>query len=316
MNVQIDQLVKSLLKKDSIRECSLKELEEFAERHPYFGAAQLLLTKKLQDERSDRYEEQLQKTFTFFNNPLWVQHLLNDTGSAIIQGGVSKVEQNESTPEIHLNGENILHDEINTVETMQETELPAPVPVVTSINEPLREESISIPEEPEVVFDLNPSLNEPKNEIENKQELELKPVEESQPVVERKQAEENPIPKEEMLFEPFHTVDYFASQGIKIKEEEKPVDRFGQQLRSFTDWLKTMKRLPVTEQLAKNVSPALEEKVEQLAAHSLDEKEVVTEAMAAVWEKQGNLEKAREVYRKLSLLDPATFPVRPPPFGF
>ena len=25
-----------------------------------------------------------------------------------------------------------------------------------------------------------------------------------------------------LVFEPFHTVDYFASQGIKFKEEEKP----------------------------------------------------------------------------------------------
>ena len=84
MNVQINQLVKSLLKKDSIEQCSLQELEQFAERHPYFGAAQLLLTKKLKEENSSRYDEQLQKTFLFFNNPLWVQHLLNETGHAEI----------------------------------------------------------------------------------------------------------------------------------------------------------------------------------------------------------------------------------------
>lgn len=52
--------------------------------------------------------------------------------------------------------------------------------------------------------------------------------------------------KAEFIFEPFHTVDYFASQGIKFKEEEKPVDKFSQQLKSFTDWLKTMKKLPVS----------------------------------------------------------------------
>jgi len=32
---------------------------------------------------------------------------------------------------------------------------------------------------------------------------------------------------------------------------------------------------------------------------------VVTEAMAEVWEKQGNAVKAQELYEKLSLLDPA-----------
>ena len=63
MNAQINQLVKSLLQKDSIEECSVQELQQFADRHPYFGAAQLLLTKKLQVEQPERYDEQLQKTF-------------------------------------------------------------------------------------------------------------------------------------------------------------------------------------------------------------------------------------------------------------
>ena len=84
MNLQINQLVKSLLQKENLEQCSLQELEQFADRHPYFGAAQLLLTKKLQTENSERYDEQLQKTFLFFNNPLWVQHLLNETGNAEI----------------------------------------------------------------------------------------------------------------------------------------------------------------------------------------------------------------------------------------
>jgi hypothetical protein len=46
MNVQINQLVKSLLHKDSIDQCSLQELEQFADSNPHFGAAQLLLSKK------------------------------------------------------------------------------------------------------------------------------------------------------------------------------------------------------------------------------------------------------------------------------
>ena len=93
--------------------------------------------------------------------------------------------------------------------------------------------------------------------------------------------------KAELLFEPFHTVDYFASQGIKFKEEAKPTDKLGLQLKSFTDWLKTMKRLPVSE-IAKTVEVVSEKKVEQLAEHSLVERPVMTEAMAEVWEKQGN----------------------------
>src|SRR5690606_843064 len=44
------------------------------------------------------------------------------------------------------------------------------------------------------------------------------------------EADEN----EELAFEPLHTVDYFASQGIKIKEEQLTNDKLGKQVKSFT----------------------------------------------------------------------------------
>jgi DNA mismatch repair ATPase MutL len=108
----------------------------------------------------------------------------------------------------------------------------------------------------------------------------------------------------DITFEPYHTVDYFASQGIKFIPEEKPADRFGQQLKSFTEWLKAMKRFPQTESI-KVPDIQAEEKVQQLADHSVTEAEVSTEAMAEVWLKQGNKEKAIEIYNRLSLLNPA-----------
>jgi hypothetical protein len=107
----------------------------------------------------------------------------------------------------------------------------------------------------------------------------------------------------ELTFQPYHTVDYFASQGIRFVSEEKPTDRFGKQLKSFTDWLKAMKRLPQTE-TSKITDTTSDKKVEQMAEHSIDESEVVTETMAEVWIKQGNKEKAIETYNKLSLLNP------------
>ena len=64
-----------------------------------------------------------------------------------------------------------------------------------------------------------------------------------------------------------------------------------------------MKRLPVSE-IAATVSATDEKKVENLAEISLTTRDVVTEAMAEVWEKQGNTAKAIEVYQKLSLLNP------------
>jgi hypothetical protein len=101
-------------------------------------------------------------------------------------------------------------------------------------------------------------------------------------------------------FEPYHTVDYFASQGIRLSQEEITKDKFGQQLKSFTEWLKTMKRLPV-----KQTESSAETKVASLAENSVHNPEVVTETMAEVWLKQGNVEKAIETYNKLSLLNPS-----------
>jgi hypothetical protein len=290
MNVQINQLVKSLIKKDSIEQCSLQELEQFAERHPYFGAAQLLLTKKLKEENSSRYDEQLQKTFLFFNNPLWVQHLLNETGHAEII--VAEKNQEVNIPAPAVTEQTTASKEEDRV-LIEEVDIPAPA---------VTEQTTASKEEDRVLYEEVPVL------IEHAPELTATPILEENEIATPLIIEEKKIPeekpKEELLFEPFHTVDYFASQGIKIREEEKPADRFGKQLRSFTDWLKTMKRLPVNE-MAKNISPASEKNVEQLAQHSLDQKEVITETMAEVWVKQGNPEKAIQVYQKLSLLDPA-----------
>ena len=63
-----------------------------------------------------------------------------------------------------------------------------------------------------------------------------------------------------------------------------------------------MKRLPSPEM--KMTDPSVEEKIQRLADHSITEGDILTESMAEVWVKQGNKEKAIEIYNKLSLLNP------------
>lgn len=302
MNAQINQLVRSLLQKDSIDQCSLQELEQFADRHPYFGAAQLLLTKKMQTESPERYDEQLQKTFLFFHNPLWVQHLLSDNGKATIKAAEKKEETLQPTPPettgttqeefISVAPEEPVAPALVTIEEPAQSTAPGIVPVVTEESQPGAVITETVEEET-----INPAPGEP---------LAPAPVINEEPVMKIPALKFEPVDtkKTDLLFEPYHTVDYFASQGIKFREEEKPADKLGQQLKSFTDWLKVMKRLPVSE-IVKNVEAKSEEKVEQLAEHSLEDREVVTETMAEVWEKQGNNAKAIEIYDKLSLLYPS-----------
>ena len=113
-----------------------------------------------------------------------------------------------------------------------------------------------------------------------------------------------PVENNALVFEPYHTVDYFASQGIKLSQEEVPKDKFGKQLKSFTEWLKTMKRIPASE-ISKNVNATAESKVQHLAQDSVHDADVITEAMAEVWIKQGDKEKALKIYEQLSLLNPS-----------
>ncbi len=313
MNARINQLVKSLLQKDSIDQCSIEELKQYAEQHPYFGAAQLLLAKKLKEENDDQYNDQLQKTYLFFHNPLWVEALLNETGNAKInvpeqlkaarliqEKPKSAFNQAINIPEVPVleSAEPLFSDIIIPKEDKTEAIIKEEV----SISEPSLSE---IAEEPIAGNSITPSEGQVENILVTSAPaaMAVQRQEEQNFNLSSLKIDAIDPAKAQLTFEPFYTVDYFASQGVKFKEEEKPKDKFGQHLKSFTDWLKVMKRLPVSE-ITKNLNSKDEQKVEQLAEHSLESREVLTEAMAEVWEKQGNKEKAIEIYSKLSLLDP------------
>ncbi len=105
-----------------------------------------------------------------------------------------------------------------------------------------------------------------------------------------------------IAFEPLHTTDYFASQGIKITEEPVANDKLGNQMKSFTEWLKSMKKLH-TENLPAG-DEQTDKNIQRLADHSNADAAIVTEAMAEVLIKQNKTSQAIEVYRKLSLQNP------------
>ncbi|MFN0081349.1 MAG: hypothetical protein ACKVOM_02435 [Ferruginibacter sp.] len=109
--------------------------------------------------------------------------------------------------------------------------------------------------------------------------------------------------EDQLLYEPLHASDYFASLGIKLSEDAFASDKLGKQLKSFTAWLKTMKKvnadkLPV-------VSASTETAVKTQAEKSNMEEDIVTEPMAEAYILQNKREKAMDIYNKLSLLNPA-----------
>ena len=272
MSNRFDLLTQQLFQKN-ISDCSVEELRTLANQHPYFAPAQYALLKKLQQADSPDYAAQLQKAILYYPNPPLFEQFINEEAYEI------------DFPQTFIEKSNNHEEQESTIE-IEEAHQPRSTEslALTTVEEPVMAQEEELEEVPvldkpgEQEVPLNipmPKLTEPKNEG-----------------------------SATIAFEPYQTVDYFASQGIKLSQEEATKDRFGRQLKSFTEWLKTMKKIPATEQI-KNIDSASQQKVENLAAHSVEQSDIVTETMAEVWAKQGNREKAMEIYNKLSLLNPS-----------
>ncbi|MEP7143421.1 MAG: hypothetical protein ABI707_11145 [Ferruginibacter sp.] len=143
----------------------------------------------------------------------------------------------------------------------------------------------------------SPLVNETEAEDGNSREPEIEPLNFKLNIDTTNTTEEN------ITFEPLHTSDYFASIGVKLSGELNPSDKLGKQLKSFTEWLKTMKKIH-NDQLSP-LSGQADMSIQKLAEESNKPDAVVTEAMADVLLLQGKAEKAIEVYKKLSLLNPS-----------
>src|SRR5882757_493323 len=76
MQAPFDNIVQHLFHQPSLHSVTVDELENMAQQHPYFAAAHFLLLKKMQDTDHPQFDTQLHKTTLYFNNPLWLQYLL------------------------------------------------------------------------------------------------------------------------------------------------------------------------------------------------------------------------------------------------
>ena len=267
MSSEMDSIVHLFFQKNNLEEAGLHQIEQFVNDFPYCAPAQLLLAKKYQQSGDPLFGEQACKTALFFTNPHWLNDLLYPVETqAITEDPVKKADITDSE-------ENTVPGGALTVEQHTgETGLSAEQEVAHAVVE---EDTSFKPEIPSAK--LRSILDNP---------------------VDPGQHSDSLIP-----IEPLHTVDYFASQGIKISADIEGQDRLSIKLRSFTDWLKTMKKIH-PEKLESGMDQGAQSAIQHIAEHSNEAKEVVTEAMAEVFAKQGLHHKAAEVYRKLSLLNP------------
>lgn len=115
------------------------------------------------------------------------------------------------------------------------------------------------------------------------------------------------VESEQLEFEkeaPQIVKDYFGAQGIEIDLSKLPQDKFTQQLRSFTAWLKVLKQQEENTPNLAEIGEEQEKLIAKIAEKANNTTEVITEAMAEVWKKQGNNRKAIDIYSKLSFIFP------------
>ena len=248
-------------------EVSADQLRQIIEEYPYFGAAHFLLAKKLYTSGQQDYNSAIQQAALHFSNDLWLNYNLH----------AAEIADVAESPSIQN----------NIIQTgYQQQDTPAAFTTTETIEADETEEA-----EEYVEDDLKDAAVSEKisNLLQQQAAILETPVE---PAAE--------IPIENIAP---HRIDYFESQGIKL-DEDKNADKLGAQLKRFTDWLKQMKRISATQVELKS-DEAGESQVQNIAQHSNEVQEVVTETMAEVLVKQGKLEQAIEIYEKLSFNNPS-----------
>lgn len=318
MQHELNHTVQALLGARGLDEVSRENLSALVREHPYSALLHLLYSKKLQQAKDPQFAESVARTALYFSNPHWLHHLLRPKTS---RDAVQEMEQAFAdhaleAPAVHgaeitepVDAEAPVAIPVESTEEVvpqepdlsptEETLQPSPERSQTAWQEPGIRALETIPEipgfglpSPETVdTDQTPDASAPVREIAGGTTLPstgpLLPV------------DLGPLP-----LEPYYTIDYFASQGIQLSEDEKQ-DPLGRKLKKFTEWLKTMKKIHPDKSGPAAGEGQSEETIREGAEHSNERADVVTEAMAEVYAKQGQPEKAREIYRKLSLLDPA-----------
>jgi len=205
----------------SIESIETEALEKWVQAHPYSASLQFLSAKKYASIDSSLYQEQVQKTTSFFPSALHLHQILQDE------------EQDASSEPMNDKVTNLISEQF------------------AQFKEPI--ETIELAYEAEIATAAQ--------------------------------------------------ADYFAAQGIEIDLSKVPQDKFTQQLRSFTAWLKVLKQkegIPVLEQMAEEN----EKEIAAIAEKANTTADVITEAMAEIWLKQGNKRKAIDIYSKLSFIFP------------
>ncbi len=315
MNPAWRHMALAVFDKQNVDQISIEEIDQVIDKYPYFAVLHYIRTGKLLADEDQKADSSAAKTALFFWNPHWFNQQLIRHGKAAEehQPAMAEIMTTHTDPELlTTEGEAVSETELKREELDADYdnkrifeeheaddtgEYQAEEFDVTTTQEEVEPQTIA---HEELITTTTQEEVAPQNFVKEDTSvvaenlLGLGPV---QPVTNEQEDVLIPI-------EPLYTIDYFASQGIKLPVEEAPGDQLAVKLKSFTEWLKSMKRLQ-PEKLDKQLDQETEKQIRQTAEHSNENKDLFTEALAEVYLKQGLDDKAVEVYKKLSLLDPS-----------
>lgn len=274
-------------------------LHQVTKAYPYFSMAHFFLLKNT-DPKSSDYPTVAASTALHINNTFLLYTQLQKT---TLEDGIDLPEMNQPTQTV-LAEEAVIteeqHNEMEESDTLMVTNLEV---AETYADLSLLEKANEV--EQTEIENVEAELSSVSNQEKEAQDQEWSPAFAEQSSNETAPQINIPMPivetADSLMFEPLHTSDYFASQGIKLSQDPLPSDKLGKQLKSFTEWLKTMKKVHDAPTL---LNDQVDNSVQYLAEISNKDAEVMTETMAEVFLQQGKKSKAKEIYVKLSLLNP------------
>jgi hypothetical protein len=268
-------------------------LEKSVSNYPYFAPAQNLLACYYQSLQHPSAQAQAAKATIYHFNPRWWAYQLEESNE--VPGDwsspvFSKVSARDFSPaSSEPNSQPILpavEIPVNPPQSFDVPTIEAVQAILRKIDEGHSGKVEPLPTKKEVPVAAPQASDKLSDMLSSQLQAFRQPV-----------TADTPLPFEQAA--PMHTIDYFASQGIKVNWQTAPKDNLTTKLMSFTDWLRQ-----VRQNEKSGIVTHLEKKVAEDAVLSVRHEEVVTEAMADVLLRQGNLEQAIQVLRKLSFQIP------------
>jgi hypothetical protein len=288
MNLTQEKALFHLTGKLDLSQLKTASFQQMADEWPYFAPARFFLSAKSKEtDPPVIWVSAAQKTNLYFTNPYWLQYQLDANPSTWVE----PVMEEEAAPVTADQPEKPASLVIPTMEAVKEMMRKIePEQDTTSIME---EEPV--PDEYIEENDVTPDTSLAENKISGLLSSQLADF--------KKPVDADAVLDIDAEKKRLHTIDYFASQGIKIDLSAIPQDKLTMHLRKFTDWLKEVKHANTSpHDLGTNLE--MEKAVAETAKNSNETREIVTETMADVLIKQGQADKAIQLYIKLSFLNP------------